>query len=617
MLRSLRWIAVILLVGVVAWMIGRTQTPAPVADPVSEIASGFAGVDACRGCHPAETKAWEMSPHGRHAIPVATPDGGSDGAVGSRWMQAYLRRDAIGFHRIVPTCFDLTTKKWRDVESVLDEIRGPKAPEEAHQPKSKIEDISFELSCSGCHASGSSFVFDIEARRMRSTWRSLAIDCEACHGPGREHGEAWERNDPVALARLEKLPARASTALCARCHGGPAVSPAFSVDDAIDFIGLQRGLHSKFAHGASSGHIYQHEAFLRSPCHREGGLTCADCHDPHGPGMRPAPHVDAMCTRCHEDRATRAHTHHDITGDGARCVSCHMPRLLGGMIANRRDHRISSPLPAAAEAPDACTTCHQDRDKAWAEEAYRTWWGDPPRPTVDAIGLVHRARSGDVDGPALRKLLMHDDPFFRIAAAQMLNEWATLYDDLVPELRLFAIQRDRAGDRPARLREALDDPEVRIRAAAIVALDALGRRARAEDMADLGAAVRHDRDAPALHVLLGLLELEHGEAALALTRFEQVIVFHPDHLHAWLGLAAAQAALGRSAVATRAFATMRLNWAEPNEMDGLVDAQMSAGRVRAARLLLEACARHAPQPARVRAVQMLRALIARGPKEGS
>ncbi|HSY42248.1 MAG TPA: hypothetical protein VLA79_22090, partial [Polyangia bacterium] len=77
------------------------------------------------------------------------------------------------------------------------------------------------------------------------------------------------------------------------------------------------------------------------------------------------------------------HAHHDPAGEGGqesgiRCVSCHMPRIVYGVLDLHRSHRIEVPDPARAAAagrPDACTSCHVERTAAWAEAAARRLWG--------------------------------------------------------------------------------------------------------------------------------------------------------------------------------------------------------------------------------------------------
>ena len=71
------------------------QAPGPERRPrAKEVVpdARTAGAESCRTCHPEEYAAWETSPHGRTGIPLATPAGGFDFAIGSSWMQSYLRK---------------------------------------------------------------------------------------------------------------------------------------------------------------------------------------------------------------------------------------------------------------------------------------------------------------------------------------------------------------------------------------------------------------------------------------------------------------------------------------------------------------------------------------------
>ena len=92
-----------------------------------------------------------------------------------------------------------------------------------------------------------------------------------------------------------------------------------------------------------------------------------------------------MCTRL--PRAARrrrprvaAHAHHDPAGEGARCVGCHMPRIVYGVLDVHRSHRIEIPKvpPASARcwlraAPDACTLCHVEGLAGREDGSVRRW----------------------------------------------------------------------------------------------------------------------------------------------------------------------------------------------------------------------------------------------------
>ena len=119
---------------------------------------------------------------------------------------------------------------------------------------------------------------------------------------------------------------------------------------------------------------YEYQGLLQSRCAQRGALTCTSCHgmhegDPRGQirarfARRAA--SDGMCTGATRRWPRRpplaAHTHHDPAGEGARCVGCHMPRIVYGVLDVHRSHRIEIPNRRArrhgAGRPDACTLCH-------------------------------------------------------------------------------------------------------------------------------------------------------------------------------------------------------------------------------------------------------------------
>lgn len=506
----------------------------PARGPEGEAGPASIGAEACRGCHPQEFAAWQASPHGRHAVRRAEPPGAADHAVGSSWMQAYLKEDAHGALRILPICRDLREDAWRPVEHVLQAIRGdpgvgPPAPTPA------LAERRFELDCAGCHASEARVRIEPVLGRFDTRWRSLAIDCESCHGPARAHVEAWQAlGDGAPLARLERLPARARTAVCARCHGGPPAGPDFAPEDAIAHVGAHHDLRSLFSHGAAAGQTYQAEAFGRSPCHLEGGLACMDCHDAHATGPTTAASADARCVRCHEGFAQRAHTHHDARGEGARCVNCHMPRLVVGLLAHQRDHRIGVPRPGP-DAPDACSRCHEETS-SWAAGWVERWWGSGDEATREAIHAVHEARAGRgaTVTAALEAARTHEDAFFRVAALRLLGPSRALLEDREPSVRLEVLQVAAASANGTPFLEgALDDPEPLLRAYAWLALFDRGAATPPVPVEDLRTFVRVRRLPLAAWLALGLVELGAGRYAEARALLEHGVALTPSSTEAW------------------------------------------------------------------------------------
>jgi len=122
----------------------------------------------------------------------------------------------------------------------------------------------------------------------------------------------------------------------------------------------------------------------------------------------------------------------------------------------RRDHALTRPDPRRAQAigaPDACTTCHQDRSVGWAAEEVETWWGTSPAREAQR-GLAVTLAAGRAAVPAAAAPLCalvsaRLDPIRRASAVRLLASWI---------------------DEPATQRtlvSALDDPEALVRAAAV------------------------------------------------------------------------------------------------------------------------------------------------------
>ncbi len=598
--------------------------PPPLSTPADASESSYAGVAACRECHAEASLAWDRSTHATTAKFLAQPEGGADGAVGSRWMQAYYRADARGLHTILPKAYDLRARAWRDVHDVLDEIAGvwsgPRPPYVVPP-----EFPTFETDCAGCHASRARHRIDPVTRRTDARVMDTSIDCEACHGPGAAHATSWKAlSTPVPMPRLGELPARAKAAVCARCHGGPPSESDSTPGDWAHLVTPLADRRGFFPDGRAAGQVYQQPAFVRSPCHRKGGLACTDCHDAHGPGLRRGGDVDAICAGCHEKEASSAHTFHAPSSPGSRCVECHMPRLLSGLMAHQRDHRIGVPLPAVEEAPDACTACHKDRTRSWAAAAWRERWGEPPQATLDAVRGVRLARDGDPDANALlAAALSHPDPFFRANAVRVLPDPSLGIDDPAPEVRLAALEKvARAPGATTGLLRFLSDAEPLLRAKAAVGLAMLGVAPDPARLGDVELAARLTRGWAEANLFVGIGRLRAHDARGAADAFLAAVTYEPSLDRAFVGLAEALEASGRplEAAASRVLRArtlaLRLEKApgDPDLAETAADASVAAGEPDAARRLLTSALRASSGPARDRIARRLQSLDASSPQ---
>jgi Cytochrome c554 and c-prime len=168
-------------------------------------------------------------------------------------------------------------------------------------PRSEI------LSCFGCHSTGMpSLGGQLEIRPAE-----LGVRCEACHGPGRKHVNLISGGDidgaRRAIGNPARLKASALMQFCGECHRPPA-----SEGIAIDWSDAWNVRHQPV-------YLSESACFQRSP----GGLSCANCHDPHERLRRGDPaHYNRRCVSCH---STAAHPPAKICRAEAGCASCHMP----------------------------------------------------------------------------------------------------------------------------------------------------------------------------------------------------------------------------------------------------------------------------------------------------
>jgi predicted CXXCH cytochrome family protein len=141
--------------------------------------------------------------------------------------------------------------------------------------------------------------------------------------------------------------------VCAQCHSQRAqIAEGYVAGAPFEDYYLPALLAPGVYHpdGQQLDEVYTHGSFLQSRM-SAAGVTCSDCHDPHTQTLR-AP-GNQLCAQCHSTAQydTTAHHFHSDGGEGAQCVSCHMPTTTYMQVDPRRDHSIRVPRPDLSVDP--------------------------------------------------------------------------------------------------------------------------------------------------------------------------------------------------------------------------------------------------------------------------
>lgn len=222
--------------------------------------------------------------------------------------------------------------------------------------------------CLNCHAS----LLVQWGGKLDPARSRFGVDCERCHGPGREHVDSAMKASPAklrppelieGLRRAQRLrdgqpPADAEEELlqslaetnderlirdlyvCGECHGRREITSPPSDD-----------LLPKFPVAALAA----------SACYRQSAtkLLCSDCHDPHGDSPRDDHAYVTVCLQCHKEGQTAS------AGDAPNAV---LPERSGTPAAsqatafcpvNPRDGCIDCHMPTRSPIPHARFAHHR------------------------------------------------------------------------------------------------------------------------------------------------------------------------------------------------------------------------------------------------------------------
>src|SRR5262249_38444967 len=137
---------------------------------------------------------------------------------------------------------------------------------------------------------------------------------------------------------------------------------------------------------------------------------------------------NGLCAACHQEiaRNVSAHSKHKPEGPQALCVSCHMPKLIPGVLDKFADHSIDIPNPdntALFKIPNACNECHTDKTAQWAGEQFRKLYSENSLIRRKVLAAAFSFAGKPEAERALIAILNNRDeaPYLRANAAAALN----------------------------------------------------------------------------------------------------------------------------------------------------------------------------------------------------
>jgi len=302
--------------------------------------------------------------------------------------------------------------------------------------------MNWNYMCADCHSTDLKKNYDAKKKEYHTTWNSINVSCEACHGPASIH-LSWVKNKEQNLSNkgfphtfgksvkpwrersetLKSFLQKQELNVCAKCHSRRSqLDDGFVPGDAFHDhylpVGLDNNLY--FPDGKIDDEVYMYNSFLQSKMY-EAGVKCSDCHDAHSLERKGV--GDKVCFSCHQSATYTAPSHHKhkSASKGASCISCHMPARTYMGVDSRNDHSFRVPRPDVSvehpEVPNACNLCHTDKDATWATDAMKKWYGKVPLGKQNFSHALSSLRKNAADSPKeLYAVLMSNAPTIAKAA---------------------------------------------------------------------------------------------------------------------------------------------------------------------------------------------------------
>lgn len=345
-------------------------------EPTNTRAAGYIDSRACEGCHAQIALSYRQTGMARafHKIDADEVPGGSfvhqasgrSYQFSTREGRVYLKRDEVGggnpiekeIHYVLGSGNHARSFLHRSAQGRLIEMPVNWYPERGgivamspgyDRPDHMDMRRAIGYQCVFCHngypkQAGNSLFDDAVFKGELPE----GIDCQRCHGPGREHASTMGKGK---ILNPKKLSGERQMEVCMQCH---LETTSFSLPNSI--VRFEQSIFGydpreplekfivhfdhakgskeaeKFEIAGSAYRLRQSKCFLNS----NDKLTCTTCHNPHEKTMS----VDAACAKCHGQMESS--TKHPAKAD---CASCHMPKRRTEDVIHVAvtDHKIQKP----------------------------------------------------------------------------------------------------------------------------------------------------------------------------------------------------------------------------------------------------------------------------------
>lgn len=307
-------------------------------------------------------------------------------------LQQYIVQFPNGHYQCLRTAWDSKKNKWFDLYPDFKVVHS----EWLHWSRGGL---NWNNMCADCHSTNVRKNYNEEKRSYNTEFAIINVNCEACHGSGKQHvmdvesmGKNYIASNTFQMTSNTKP--KELVDQCARCHmRREQISANFNFEGTMLDHYFPQLIQENIYHadGQILDEDYVYGSFLQSKMY-QNNVTCTNCHDAHT--LKLKFDDNKLCGQCHEPKKfdTPKHHFHPLETASSKCINCHMTGKFYMGNDFRRDHSFRIPRPDLSlqyNTPNACSGCHKDKDNKWAWQSFKKLFGD-----VDSIHFSDKLAPG-------------------------------------------------------------------------------------------------------------------------------------------------------------------------------------------------------------------------------